>query len=132
MNKTGTQRLLEKALKVNQPGTKYGLAKRLSMNPSNLNRALAGTANIGPRPAVLLAEVLDMEPMDVLAVTQADAARTAAEKEWWQRKLPRFLQAVALGLMVLPFGSTEFTGHGLARPQQEQIYIMRTRRKRAA
>jgi len=130
--KTGTQRLLEKALRITEPGTKYGLAKKLGMNPSNLNRALAGTANIGPRPAVLLAEVLDIEPMDVLAITQADAARTDAEKDWWRRKVPRFLQALALGLMVLPVGKPEFTNYGLKRPDLEPIYIMRTRRKKAA
>jgi transcriptional regulator with XRE-family HTH domain len=132
MTKTGTQRLLEKALTVTRPGTKYGLAKRLGMNPSNLNRALAGSAKLGPRPAVLLAEVLDLEPLDVLAVTQADAARTVAEKEFWHRKVPRFLLALSLGLMLRPFGLPESTGHGLTRPPQEPIYIMRTRRKRAA
>lgn len=133
---TGTQRLLAKALEINKPGTKYGLAKKLGMSQSNLDACMKGTKNLGPKPSILLAEVLDLEPLDVLAVTQADAARTDADKEWWHRKVPRFLSAIALGLILLPghpsVGRAYSSEHGPKGPQGEPIYIMRTRRKRAA
>ena len=123
----GTQKLLRKALDVTKPGTRYGLAKRLSMSQSNLQKVLDGRGNIGPKHAVLLADVLDLEPLDVLAVTQYDAAKTAKEKEFWRRKVPRFLSAFALALLTLPHPRAAYsTENGLDRPRGEPIYIMRT------
>lgn len=124
MKTTGTQRLLEKA--VAQVGNRYRVAKALEMDPSNFSRALAGKLHLGPRPAILLAELLDLDALDVLAVTQADAARRASDREWWHRRVPRFLRA--FGLAVLVTGSLH---QGPNVPGQEPIYIMRSRRRAA-
>jgi len=122
---TATQKLLDKAQK--QTGTRYALAKALQMDQSNLTRAIKGTLNLGPKHAVLLAALLDLEAMDVIALTQADAARDAATKEFWHRKVPRFLLALTLAVMVGGLSANR----GLARDGCEPIYIMRTRKKAA-
>lgn len=129
---TGTQKILQKALAVHAPGTRYGLAKRLGMSQSNLQKALDGKLHLGPKPAVLLAEVLDLDPIDVIAVCQGDGARSADDKEFWHRKVPRFLQAIALGLALVPAGAGYFGRGGPNGPSAEPIYIMRTRRRAAA
>jgi plasmid maintenance system antidote protein VapI len=83
-----TQRLLQKALRRIEPATRYELAKRLGMSQSNLQRAIDGRGHLGPKPALLLATVLGDEPLAVLGLTQADAAKTQTDREFWGRLRP--------------------------------------------
>jgi len=64
---------------------------------------------------------------ETVSPMQPDEARDAATKEFWHRKVPRFLLALTLAVMVGGLSANR----GLARDGCEPIYIMRTRKKAA-
>lgn len=87
--------LIDRALRLPSIEGKGHLARLLDIDHSALNQIIKGQRNFTARQAILLAEVIGQPALDILALCQEDAARSQREKDWWSRRAPRLLAAVA-------------------------------------
>jgi plasmid maintenance system antidote protein VapI len=90
-----THALLNKALSLDFIQGKGHLARLLEMGHPQLNQILKGKRALTTRQCIILAETLGMQPLDVINLNGVDTAKTDAEREWWHRRVPRFLATVA-------------------------------------
>jgi hypothetical protein len=87
--------------------TDYAIAKALEMDQSHLAKVIAGKAGLGPIPVVRLSEILQRDLRDVLVLVEEDKAKTRKQREFWGRRSPRIVAAIALA--VLAFGAATIT-----------------------
>lgn len=92
--------LIEKALSLPTVTGKGHLARLLDMGHPQLNQILKGKRNLTTRQAILLAEVLGKNVLDVVMLCGEDAAKTDAERDWWSRRAPRFVATLAGAVIV--------------------------------
>ena len=81
--------------------TDYAVAKALEMDQSNLQRVMAGKQGLGPKAIIRLSEVLQRDLRDMLVLVEEDKAKSAKDREFWERRSPRIAAAVATAFMAL-------------------------------
>jgi hypothetical protein len=124
-----TLALLERARLQCDPPTWYQVAKRTGIATQTLSRCLNRNGSLDNKGAFALAQLLDMQPADVIAYLEEDRAKNDESREFWRRFLPRLLPAagLALGLITTPAPSAPAAGN---QRQCDDLYIMRTRHRR--
>ncbi len=112
---SNTTSLLDKALKLCSPPTKYRLAKELGIKPGTVSRCYLHGGTLDNETAFKLAKMLRMDVGDVIAYMEEDRAKDDKKKEFWRRQLPRVLPSIAIGTgLLLGLGGTLFGGfHGV-------------------
>ena len=115
---SATVKLLDRALRMCAPATDYQLAKRLGIKATTIYRCRNRGGTLDNMAAWKLAEMLQMEPAEVIAYMEADRAKTDQQRSFWSAQLPRALPLIAIasvGLLTLGGsligGSTEATHH---------------------
>jgi len=128
---TNTQLLLDRARKLCSPPSWYRLAQVLEMHQQTISRVMTKGGGIDNEACFRLGKLLNMDAATVVAYIEEDRA-PVERKEFWRSQLPRLLAAfgLALGLSV---GSGPRAVHAAeVTTRCDDLYIMRTRRKRAA
>jgi transcriptional regulator with XRE-family HTH domain len=114
--------------------TDYAVAKALEMSQSNLTRVLAGKSGLGVKAAVRISEVLQRDLRDVLCLVEEDKAKSAKEREFWERRSPRITATIltailgvvaGLGLIGNHTANANTTGNP-ASGALTDLYIMRS------
>jgi hypothetical protein len=104
---TNTKALLERARALCEPPSWYQLSKRTGIAPATLTRCMKHQGTLDNEAAWKLAQLLSMQPADVVAYMEEDRAKSAKAKAWWRAKLPRLLSAAGFALSLIP-------AHGLS------------------
>jgi hypothetical protein len=108
-----TQLLLEQVRRRCPRETDYAVAKALEMNQSNLQRVLCGKAGLGPKAVVRVSEILQRDLKDVLVLIEEDKAKTAKDKEFWERRSPRITAALFTAILAVAAGFGGALNHHL-------------------
>jgi hypothetical protein len=114
--------------------TDYAVAKALEMQQSTLARVLAGKQGLGTKATVRVSEILQRDLKDVLVLIEEDKAKTAKEREFWERRSPRITAAILTTILALAAGFIGSTDplSGLQTPGDSSrgyltdLYIMRS------
>jgi len=128
-----TLHLIERVRQKVPRHTDYAVAKALEMDQSNLQRVLAGKAGLGPKAVIRLSELLQQDVRDLLVLVEEDKARTARDREFWERRSPRITAAIAVAILALGAAvTTTLRGPDTGYPSSvglPLVYIMRILRK---
>jgi hypothetical protein len=84
--------------------TDYAVAKALEMSQSNLTRVLAGKSGLGTKAVLRVSEILQRDLRDVLVLVEEDKAKTAKEREFWERRSPRITAALLTAILAVAAG----------------------------
>jgi len=84
--------------------TDYAVAKALEMSQSNLTRVLAGKCGLGTKAVVRVSEILQRDLKDILVLIEEDKARSAKEREFWERRSPRITAAILTAILAIAAG----------------------------
>jgi hypothetical protein len=104
------------------------------MSQSNLTRVLAGKSGLGPKAVVCIAETLRRDLRDILCLVEEDKARSAKEREFWERRSPRISAAIIIAFLVVVAGQIPLSAPSQTVTTTVQgasghstfLYIMRT------
>lgn len=116
--------LIDKARSLCVPSTDYQLAKKLGISHATLSRCRHRNGTLDNEAATKLADLLQQDRYEVIAIMEAERARTPEKKAFWESQLPRLLPVVAL--LGITTGVTCITEQ-VVRPV-DTVYIMRIRR----
>jgi hypothetical protein len=106
--------LIDKARSLCMPPTDYQLAKRLGINHATISRCRNRGGTLDNEASIRLANLLEQDPLDVIAVMEAERAKTPQKRAFWESRLPRVLPVVAyLGIITGVTYFTEVRGEGL-------------------
>jgi transcriptional regulator with XRE-family HTH domain len=115
----------------------YALAKKLGVTPQAILHYRSGRSVPAAEVAVLIAEILGAKPLDVIAIFET--ARERARKhprskilDLWRRYSPRLLPTVIAAVAVGTGGIDRTHASPTGPNNGDDVYIMRTRKKRAA
>jgi hypothetical protein len=111
--------LIDKARSLCSPPTYYRLAKQLKIGHQTLSRVRNRGGTLDNEAATRLAELLGQAPMDVIAIMEAERAKTPEKKAFWENRLPRVMPLVAyLGIISGVNHVTEVRAEGLTTTSQ--------------
>jgi hypothetical protein len=82
-----TLALIEQVRKRLPRPTNYAVAKALQMDQTTLDKVMAGKHGLGPRAAVLMAEILNKDLEHVLAQLERDKAKSPEAVMFWTMRL---------------------------------------------
>jgi len=123
--------LLDRVKEVRKLPSDYALAKLLGVSTQHITNWRQGRGLPEPATAVRLAELLNRPAMEIVALIEA--AREAHRKtprpwilELWARYSPRLLPTIVAAVIV---GGVPTRSHAAGL---DDLYIMRTRRRKAA
>jgi len=109
---TATQALLEEVRKQMDGATNYRIEKKLGISTQRLSDYAKGTAHADAYACAKFAEVLERDPLEVIAQVEADAAKTEERRAFWAG-FPSGLRRTALGVGFAAIAG--FTALGLPR-----------------
>lgn len=122
---SNTIELLDRARKLCSPATDYQLAKRLDISHATISRCRHRHGTLDNKAAWKLAEMLEMEPAEVIALMEADRAKRPEDRQFWERARAGVAASLAaiIGLFVL-LGSP-----APAEARAEQSTLSKVRRR---
>jgi len=107
--KMNTINYIEAAKKKLGVTSNYALAKELGMSQAALSRYKSGDRVIDDYTAAKLAELLELEPIEVIAAANAEREKDSAKAAFW-RKLAGGRQAAGLAGVLILAGFLSGTG----------------------
>lgn len=110
--------LLDRAKACRGLRSDYALAKAAGFTTQQIGNYRSGRSAPGDAAAIKLAELAELDAGAVLAWMAAERAKTAAEREVWQKAASRLATAaaVALALWVAPAALEMSSGAAVASP----------------
>lgn len=127
MNATKTQALLEAARQKLSGVTDYRLGKELGIGRQTISRYHEGTQQADAYACTRLAEILERDPLEVIAEVEAEAARTKAKREFWQsfRGTGRRAAVGLLSLGIAAFSGVGPQGGAVANTTSHNVYYVK-------
>lgn len=129
-----TQQLIEQVRQKLDGATDYKIAKALDLPTGIMHYYVTGEREADTYACARIAEILDVDPLEVIAQVEAEAARTEKKRAYWRSLfsgLKRHAHAVALcviagGLTLGPPG-----GHAEAGPLvgSHNVYYVKCRKE---
>lgn len=110
----------------------YRISKALGITSQYVYRVRAGKATLGEGTCVRAAEILEVEPAELVAVVTAERTKCPELRESWRRLLERAGAALVLCLSVGlfgPYASPAAAGAG-EYPQPQNIHSAKSPRRR--
>lgn len=95
-----TQDYIEAAKKKSGITSDYGLAKRLGITKQAMSGYATGNRIMDDYTAARLAELLDLEPIEVIAAANAEREKGSARAEFWKRLAGGRQAAGLAGLLI--------------------------------
>lgn len=100
--------LIDKARSLCSPPTDYQLAKTLGIKQQTISRCRTKGGTLDNEASYKLADLLGQSRADVVAIMEAERARTPEKRAFWEAQLPRSLPMVAylgttIGVMSVTF-----------------------------
>lgn len=127
MSATKTQALLEAAREKLGGATDYRLGKKLGIGRQTIARYHDGTQQADAYACTRIAEILDRDPLEVIAEVEMEAARTQAKRDYWTnfRGIGR---TATLGLTlsaILGFSGAGLPGGAEAASTSHNVYYVK-------
>ena len=105
----------------------YALAKRLGVRHSTISHYRSGRSSMDPKTAVKIAELLALDPLEVIAAAEVERARDEKTKGFWMR------YAAALCMIVGVSAPPSPAEASTAQPVQQSVLCqIKGRRKKKA
>lgn len=115
---TQTQQLIEQVRAKLDGATDYKIAQALDLQQEYIRRYVKGDA-ADAYACAKIAEILERDPLEIIAQVEAEAARTEKKREYWRSffsGLKRTAHGIALCVMAAGFGSGLQAGNAEAGP----------------
>lgn len=109
----------------------YAVAKLLEVSTSHISHYRNGRSTMDPYMAARVAELLDLEPIQVIACAEAERARDAGKKDFWKRLAACVLIAAGAGSVSLTPAPAQAAGslHNSGSAPAEYTLCAKRRRK---
>ncbi|WP_310446134.1 hypothetical protein [Thiobacillus sp.] len=104
-----TQQLIEQVRKKLEGATDYKIAQVLDLHSEYVSGYVNGDRKADAYACARIAEILERDPLEVIAQVEAEAARTEKKRAYW-RSFFSGLKRTAHGFALL--GIIAFSGHG--------------------
>jgi transcriptional regulator with XRE-family HTH domain len=112
----------------------YATAKALGVTPSAVSKYRLGRSQPDDLVCARIAEILDIEPMEVIAATHFERSTEPRAKALWEGIWGKAAGAIALNLIVCAVGvsvapTSKAAASGENQAQSATLYIMSNRRR---
>lgn len=104
--------------------TDYQLAKALKSSTANISNYMSGKTKMDDYHCIVVAQVLNIDPMEIIAAAQEEREKSEEKKEFWRdfrtaREREKGLVLVPMLIMILMIGTAL-----LSLKFPEAVYIM--------
>lgn len=107
---TQTQTLLEQVREKMPGATDYKMAQALDIPRNVMHYYLKGEREADAYTCAKMAEILERDPLEIIAQVEAEAARTEKKREYWRSFFSGMKRAPHVAAL---FGILGFSGQGL-------------------
>ena len=124
---TETQQLIEQVREKLGGATDYRIAQVLDLHTKYLTDYKHGRP-ADPYACAKIAEILQRDPLHVIAQVEAEAARSEKKREYWRSifsGLRRTAHGIALCGIVTGFGTGPSTGHATSGASSHNVYYVK-------
>lgn len=128
---TETQQLIEQVRAKMDGATDYKIAQVLDIPRNVMHYYVRGDRDADNFACAKIAEVLDRDPLEIIAQVEAEAARTEKKREFW-RSFPSGSKRTALGAALLltsgffGLGVEGGTGTGTEAAGSHNVYYVKS------
>jgi plasmid maintenance system antidote protein VapI len=81
---TQTQTLIEQVRAKMDGATDYKIAQALDLHTQRLSDFVKGSRAADPYACAKIAEILEKDPLEIIAQVEAEAARTEKKRQYWR------------------------------------------------
>lgn len=120
------------ALAARYNATDYRIGKMLGKSTGAISNYRTGRSTFDAKTCVQVAELLELEPLEVIAAVEADRARTEDDRGWWRAQLKRIAIPTTVPAVAAALVAGALLSPGEARavslnPAGPSMYIMLSR-----
>lgn len=94
---TTTARYIDQLRPLTETGTNYGIAKLLGLTETTVARYMSGERFMCPAVALQVAQLLQLDPLCVIAQTQSENEKDPDHKAAWERYCPSRVKGSTCG-----------------------------------
>lgn len=125
-----TQQLIEQVRQKMNGATDYRIAQVLDIPRNVMHYYISGDRAADAYACAKIAEVLDRDPLEVIAQVEAEAARTEKKRQYWRSffsGLKRTAHALAWCGIVLGLNTAPSTGHAGTAADSHNVRLRHSR-----
>ena len=122
---TETQQLIEQVRAKMDGATDYKIAQVLDIPRNVMHYYVAGDRAADAYACARVAEILERDPLEVIAQVESEAARTEKKRQYWRSffsGLKRTAHGIALCAITIGFGTGPSTGHATSKADSHNVY----------
>lgn len=127
---SATKTYLNQLTRLTETGSDYAVAKLLGESRSRISGYRTGRSHFNPEMCIRVAELLNLDPLEVIAAIEAEKAKTEKTRRFWKATLNRISgTAATVILSVAVLGGFSHSSGAYAATQAghnaDSLYIMR-------